>query len=304
MSGRITLTCRFRDPIRLPRYSFLRGSLREAARRSVALVTLLTDRVDRSVLEAGKGLRIVANVAVGVDNIDVATATRLGILVTNTPGVLTEATADLTWALILAVARRVVEGDALVRAGKFRGWNLDLLRGVDLHGKTLGLIGAGRIGKAVARRAAGFGMKVLVHSRRSGTSLQRLLERSDIVSLHCPLTPETHHLIERRELEVMKPTSILINTARGPIVDERELIGALKAGRIAGAGLDVYEREPIVPAALRRLKNVVLLPHVGSATVETRRRMLDMAVANVKAALAGRRPANLVNPEAWAGRRR
>ena len=299
MSGLVTLTHRFRDPIRLPRYSFLRGSLQEAARRSVALVTLLTDRVDRSVLEAGKGLRIVANVAVGVDNIDIAAATRLGILVTNTPGVLTEATADLTWALILAVARRVVEGDALVRAGKFRGWNLDLLRGVDLHGKTLGIIGAGRIGKAVARRARGFGVKVLFHSRRSGIPLRRLLAGSDFVSIHCPLTPETHHLIGRRELGLMKRTAILVNTARGPIVDEKALIGALRRGRIAGAGLDVYEREPIVTAALRRLKNVVLLPHLGSATVETRRRMLDMAIANVRAALAGRRPPNLVNSEAW-----
>jgi len=304
MSGLITLTHRFRDPIRLPRSSLLRGSLEEAARRSVALVTLLTDRVDRSILEAGKGLRIVANVAVGVDNIDVTSATRLGILVTNTPGVLTEATADLTWALILAVARRVVEGDALVRAGKFRGWNLDLLRGFDLRGKTLGIIGAGRIGKAVARRARGFGLKVLVHSRRSGVPLRRLLGSSDFVSIHCPLTPETHHVIGRREFGWMKRTSILINTARGPIVDEKALIEALRRGRIAGAGLDVYEREPIVPAALRRLKNVVLLPHVGSATVETRRRMVEMAVANVKAVLAGRRPPNLVNPAAWAGRRR
>jgi glyoxylate reductase len=304
MSGRITLTYRFRDPIRLRRHAFLRGSLRAAARRSVALVTLLTDRVDRSILEAGKGLRIVANVAAGVDNIDVPAATRLGILVTNTPGVLTDATADLTWALILAVARRVVEGDALVRAGKFRGWNLDLLRGVDLRGKTLGIIGAGRIGKAVARRARGFGAKALLHSRRSGIPLRRLLAASDFVSIHCPLTPETYHLIGRRELGLMKRTAILINTARGPIVDENALIQALRRGRIAGAGLDVYEREPIVPAALRRLKNVVLLPHVGSATVGTRRRMLDMAVANVKAALAGRRPPNLVNPEAWPSRRR
>ncbi|HTF58194.1 MAG TPA: NAD(P)-dependent oxidoreductase, partial [Planctomycetota bacterium] len=211
----------------------------------------------------------------------------------------TSASADLTWALILAVARRVVEGDALVRAGKFRGWNLDLLRGVDLHGKTLGIIGAGRIGKAVARRARGFGVKVLFHSRRSGIPLRRLLAGSDFVSIHCPLTPETHHLIGRRELGLMKRTAILVNTARGPIVDEKALIGALRRGRIAGAGLDVYEREPIVTAALRRLKNVVLLPHLGSATVETRRRMLDMAIANVRAALAGRRPPNLVNSEAW-----
>jgi len=298
MKGRITVTYRFRDPIDLLRYSFLRGSLRDAARRSVALVTLLTDRVDRSVLEAGKGLRIVANVATGVDNIDVEAATRLGILVTNTPGVLTEATADLTWALILATARRVVEGDALVRAGKFRGWGFDLLRGMELRGRTLGIVGSGRIGRAVSRRAAGFGMKVLFHSRSRGVPLRRLLERSDFVSIHCPLTQETYHLIGAREFRLMKPTAILVNTARGPIVDEKALIAALRAGRIAGAGLDVYEHEPFVPAALRKMRNAVLLPHVGSATDETRRRMLDTAVRNVKAALAGRRPQNLVNPEA------
>jgi glyoxylate reductase len=300
----VTVTHRFRDPIRLKRYSFLRGSLLQAARRSDALVTLLTDRVDRSILEAGKGLRIVANVAVGVDNIDVATATRLGILVTNTPGVLTEATADLTWALILAVARRVVEGDALVRTGRFRGWDFDLLRGMELRGKTLGIVGAGRIGRAAARRARGFGMKVLSHSRSKGVGLRTLLKNSDVVSLHVPLTPSTRHLIGAAELRLMKSTAILINTARGPIVDEKALIDALRRRRIAGAGLDVYGREPAVPAALRRLANVVLLPHLGSATVETRRRMLDMAVANVKAALAGRRPPSLVNPEAWNRRRR
>jgi len=300
----VTVTHRFRDPIRLRQYSFLRGSLLQAARRSDALVTLLTDRVDRTVLEAGKGLRIVANVAVGVDNIDIATATRLGILVTNTPGVLTEATADLTWSLILAVARRVVEGDALVRSGRFRGWDFDLLRGMELRGKTLGIVGAGRIGRAVAHRARGFGMKVLSHSRSAGTSLRTLLKGSDVVSIHVPLTPATRHLIGAAELRLMKSTAILINSARGPIVDEKALIDTLRRRRIAGAGLDVYEREPVVPAALRRLSNVVLLPHLGSATVETRRRMLDMAVANVKAVLAGRRPPNLVNPEAWNRRRR
>lgn len=300
----VTVTHRFRDPIKLSRYSFLKGKLVQAARRSDALVTLLTDRVDRSVLEAGKKLRIVANVAVGVDNIDVAAATRRGILVTNTPGVLTEATADLAWALILAAARRVVEGDAIVRAGRFRGWDFDLLRGMELRGKTLGIVGAGRIGRAVARRALGFDMKVISHSRSEGASLQSLLKSADVVSLHVPLTASTRHLIGAAELKLMKPTAILINTARGPIVHEGALVDALRRGRIAGAGLDVYEREPAVPAVLRRMTNVVLLPHLGSATVETRRRMLDMAVANVKAALAGRRPPNLVNPEAWNRRRR
>ena len=300
----VTFTYRFRDPIDLPKRSFLKGSLRDAARRSDALVTLLTDRVDRSVLEAGTSLRVVANVAVGVDNIDIATATRLGILVTNTPGVLSEATADLAWALILSVARRVVEGDALVRSGGFTGWGFDLLRGMELRGKTLGIVGSGRIGRAVARRARGFGMSVLFHSRSSGVPLSRLLKASDVVSLHVPLNRDSHHLLGVRELRWMKPSAILINTARGPVVDEGAMIEALRRGRLAGAGLDVYEREPVVPAALKRLKNVVLLPHAGSATDETRRLMLDMAVANVKAVLAGRRPPNLVNPEVWNRRRR
>lgn len=292
----ITVTHRFRDPIRLKRYSFLKGSLADAARRSAALVTLLTDRIDRKVLEAGKRLRIVANVAVGVDNIDVEAATRLGILVTNTPGVLTESTADLTWALILAVARRIVEGDAYLRAGRFRGWGFDLLRGMELRGKTLGVVGAGRIGTAVAARAKGFGMKVLTHK---GVPLARLLVESDVVSIHAPLTSSTHHLIGAKELRRMKPAAILINTARGPIVDEKALVSALKRGAIAGAGLDVYEREPRVERGLLKMKNVVLLPHLGSATDDSRRAMLDTACRNVRAVLAGRRPPNLVNPEAW-----
>ena len=295
----VTVTHRFHDPIRLSKYSYLKGSLLTAARRSDALVTLLTDRIDRKVLEAGKRLRIVANVAVGVDNIDVAAATRLGILVTNTPGVLTESTADLAWALILAVARRVVEGDALMRAGRFEGWDFDLLRGMELKGKTLGIVGAGRIGQAVARRARGFGMKVLLHSRSGGVSLRQLLKTSNVVSIHVPLNKATHHLIGAPELRLMKSTAILINTARGPVVDERALTSALRTRVIAGAGLDVYEREPKVHAGLVRLRNVVLLPHLGSATDDSRRAMLDTAVANVKAALAGRRPQNLVNPKAW-----
>lgn len=303
-AGTVTVTYRFRDPIHLDRFSFLRGDLLQAARRSDALVTLLTDRVDRAVLEAGPRLRIVANVAVGVDNIDVAAATRRGILVTNTPGVLTESTADLTWALILAVARRVIEGDALVRAGHFRGWDFDLLRGMELRGKTLGIVGSGRIGRAVARRARGFGMRVLMRSRSRGVSLERLLKESDVVSLHVPLTPETHHLIGARELGRMKPTAILVNTARGSIVDERALAAALRKDRIAGAGLDVYEHEPRIAPGLKRLKHVVVLPHLGSATNETRRAMLDTAIRNVRAALAGRRPPNLVNLEVWSRRRR
>ncbi len=303
MSGRVTVTYRFQDPVDLPGHRLLRGDLAAAARRSEALVTLLSDRVDARVL-ASPTLRIVANVAVGIDNIDLPEATRRGILVTNTPGVLTAATADLAWTLILAVARRVLEGDALVRGGRWKGWNFDMLRGADLEGRTLGVIGWGRIGRAVARRARGFGMKVVQHSRRSGIPLRQLLEQSDVVSLNCPLTPATRHLLGRREFGWMKRSAILVNTARGPVVDEAALIAALRKGRIAGAGLDVYEREPAVPASLRRLRNVVLLPHLGSATTGTRRRMVELAVENVKAALAGRRPPNLVNPGAWAARRR
>lgn len=295
----VTLTHRFRDPIKLARFSFLKGSLLQAARRSTALVTLLTDRIDRELLEAAPNLRIVANVAVGVDNIDVEAATRLGVLVTNTPGVLTESTADLTWALILAVARRLVEGDRYLRARKYDGWDFDLLRGMEIRGKTLGVVGAGRIGRAVARRARGFGMNVLLHSRNRGVSLGRLLKNSDVVSIHVPLSESTHHLIGVRELRRMKRTACLINTARGPIVDEKALTAALRSGRLAGAGLDVYEHEPKVTAGLLRLKNVVLLPHLGSATNEARRAMLDAAVKNVKAFLSGRRPPDLVNPEAW-----
>lgn len=295
----VTVTHRFRDPVNLPRFQFLKGTLLQAARSSEALITLLTDRVDRSVLEEGKRLRIVANVAVGVDNIDVAAATKLGILVTNTPGVLTESTADLTWALILAVARRVVEGDAYLRAGRFKGWDFDLMRGLELQGKTLGIVGAGRIGKAVARRARGFGMKVLLHSRSGAIPLRRLLKASDVVSIHVPLSKATHHLIGASELRLMKSTAVLINTSRGPVVDEKALAGALRRRRIAGAGLDVYEREPKVYPELLKQKNVVLLPHLGSATDDTRRAMLEMAVKNVKAALGGKRPPNLVNPEAW-----
>jgi glyoxylate reductase len=294
----VTVTHRFRDPIRLSRYQFLKGGLIAAAGRSTALITLLTDRIDRRVLEAGTNLRLVANVAVGVDNIDVEAATRLGILVTNTPGVLTESTADLTWALILAVSRRVVEADAFLRAGRYRGWDFELLRGMELRGKTLGVVGVGRIGSAVAKRAKGFGMKVLTHSRTKGVSLGKLLKASDVVSIHVPLTEATRHLIGAPELRRMKRTAILVNTSRGPIVDEKALAAALKRGTIAGAGLDVYEREPRVEPGLLKLKNAVLLPHLGSATDDTRRAMLDTAVRNVKAFLAGRRPPNLVNPEA------
>jgi glyoxylate reductase len=284
--------------------------LRRRIEGAEGLICLLSDRIDREVLEAGRGLRIVANVAVGYDNIDVQAASELGIMVTNTPEVLTEATADLTFGLILAVARRIVEGDRLVRSGGFHGWELDLLLGAEVHHKTLGIVGLGRIGQAVARRAHGFGMEILYFDpirrpeveRELGArfvGLEELLRRSDFVSLHLPLTPQTRHLLGKRELGLMKPTAFLINAARGPIVDEAALVEALKAGKLAGAGLDVFEHEPNVHPELLKLDNVVLTPHIGSAGRETRVKMALMAVENLLAALSGQRPPNLVNPEVW-----
>ncbi|SIO57793.1 glyoxylate reductase [Singulisphaera sp. GP187] len=274
-----------------------------------AVLCLLTDKVDASVLEAAKGCRIFANMAVGYNNVDVAAASRLGILVTNTPGVLTEATADLTWALILGVARRVVEGDAEMRAGRFPGWGPLYMLGGDVTGKTLGLIGPGRIAVAVARRALGFAMPLLYHGRRPSpeldalgarhVALDALLAESDFVSLHVPLSAETRHLIDAKALGQMKPTAYLINTARGPVVDEAALVSALKSGRIAGAGLDVYEDEPRMAVGLADCQNALLLPHLGSATHATRAAMSRIAGENLVAALAGRRPPNLVNPEVW-----
>jgi D-3-phosphoglycerate dehydrogenase len=277
-----------------------------------ALVTLLTDRVDREVFESGRGnLRIVANVAVGYDNIDVAAATDAGILVSNTPGVLTETTADFAFALLMATARRIPEGDAFFRAGKYHGWGILMLLGEDIHGKTLGLVGFGRIGQAVAKRATGFGMTILyydpvvqadefaasVGARR--TDLETLLRESDFVSLHTPLVPETHHLIGAEELGMMKPTACLINTSRGPVLDEGALVEALRARTIWAAGLDVYEREPEAAPGLVDLPNTVLTPHIASASRETRTRMATTAADNVIALFDGRRPATLVNPEAY-----
>ena len=252
---------------------------------------------------------MIANFGVGFEHIDLEAATRRGIPVTNTPGVLTETTADLAFALILATARRVVAGDQRVRQGKFQYWAPLLFLGQEVNGKTLGIIGMGRIGQAVARRAAGFGMKLLYHSRTRlapaeeqslGVSLQpleTLLREADFVTLHVPLTPHTRHLIGSRELELMKNSAYLINTARGPVVDEAALVAALRQGRIRGAGLDVYEKEPELSPGLADLENVVLLPHVGSATVETRTRMALMAAENLLAGLRGDPPPNCLN---WA----
>lgn len=282
--------------------------LRAAAAGREAILCLLTDRIDESVLEAARGCRIFANMAVGYNNIDVEAATRRGILVTNTPGVLTEATADLTWALILGAARRVVEGDSEMRSGRFTGWGPLYMLGGDVSGRTLGLIGPGRIATAVAERAVGFKMTILYQGRRDNPALDaigaarveldELLRSSDFVSLHVPLTGETRRLIDASALSKMKPTAYLINTSRGPVVDERALVEALRNGRIAGAGLDVYEDEPRMAEGLADCRNALLLPHLGSATRDVRAAMSRIAAENLIAALKGERPPNLINPEA------
>jgi glyoxylate reductase len=274
-----------------------------------ALICLLTEKVDQELLDAaGPALRIVANVAVGYDNIDVPACTERAVAVTNTPGVLDETTADLTWALLMAVARRLVEGDRLARSGKWLQWNLDLLCGTDIWGKTLGIIGLGRIGRAVARRAAGFRMRVIYYStprepadvekelNAEYMSQDRVLEQADFVSVHVPLCAETRGLIGPSEFAKMKRTAFLINASRGPVVREAALVDALNQGIIAGAALDVYEREPLISDGLRR-DNVVLAPHLGSASVETRTRMAVMAVENLIAFFGGNRPATILNPE-------
>ena len=273
------------DRIREAGFSVETGELSAAG--ADALLCLLTDRIDAAFLERAAHLRIVANMAVGTDNIDLAAAARLGILVSNTPDVLTDATADLAFALLLATARRLAWADRYVRGGGFVGWNPELGIGLDVTGRTLGIVGAGRIGRAVAERARGFRMEVLLHSRSGGPKLDELLEKSDFVSLHVPLTAETRHLIGARELARMKKTAVLVNTARGPIVDEAALVRALQRGEIAAAGLDVFEHEPALAPGLRDLPQVVLAPHLGSATVATRARMAEVAARNIVAALRG-----------------
>ena len=288
-----------------------RGELLARVRDKDGLVCLLTEQVDKALLDAAPGLRIVANVAVGYDNIDVGECTNRGVVATNTPGVLDETTADFAWSLMMAAARRLIEGDQLVRTGQWKGWALDQLCGADIWGKVLGIVGLGRIGRAVARRAAGFKMQVLYTDRsRAPESLERelaaeyrefdaLLADSDFVSLHVPLTGETRGLISTAQFARMKPTAFLINTARGPIVDEVALVGALERGKIAGAALDVYEQEPFIHPGLRR-PNVVLAPHLASASLETRTKMACMAAENVVARFSGRPPANALNPEVLA----
>ncbi|MBT3270603.1 D-glycerate dehydrogenase [Candidatus Poribacteria bacterium] len=274
-----------------------------------ALLCLLTDTIDAEIMDAEKNLRVLSNYAVGYNNVDVEAATARKLPVTNTPGVLTETSADLAFTLILSVARRVAEADKFTRDGKFHGWGPMMLLGHDVYGKTLGIVGLGRIGLATARRARGFGMNLLYASRTpkpeaeaelgaSRVELDDLLTASDFVSVHVPLSDETTHVIGAREIGLMKPTAFLINTARGPIVDEAALVVALRAGDIAGAGLDVYESEPALEPGLVELENTVLLPHVASATIETRTKMAMLAAENAIAVIEGRTPAHLVNPEA------
>ena len=280
------------------------AELHEGCTEADAIICTLSDRIDASLLRDSTRLKIIANYAVGYNNIDVVAATARGIVVSNTPDVLTDATADLTWALLLAVTRRVVEGDRWVRAGTWPGWKPTQMLGAEVSGKTLGIIGMGRIGQAVARRAVGFGMSVIYAGRQSVSappgitwtrrSFSDVLAESDILSLHVPLTDTTHHLIGSRELAMMKPTSFLINTSRGPVVDERALVEALRTKEIAGAGLDVYEEEPKVAVALLSMPHVVLLPHLGSATLETRVRMGLVCLNNIAAVLEGRRAPNQV----------
>ena len=287
-----------------------RSLLLEKVKDTDGLLVLLTDMIDKKVIvAAGKKLRVISNYAVGYNNIDVVEATKRGIMVTNTPGVLTETTADLAWALLMCIGRRIVEGDKLVRAGKFRGWEPMLLLGTDIHESTLGLIGFGRIGQAMARRAKGFNLKVIYYDREpvppiiekelgaSYVSFDELLRKSDFISVHVPLTEETFHLISQEEFSMMKKESYLINTARGPIIDEKALIKALKGGVIRGAALDVFENEPAIEQELMNMDNVVIVPHIGSASYRTRTKMAIMAAKNLISALRGERPEFLVNPE-------
>lgn len=285
-----------------------RDELLARVRAADALVALLTDRVDEEVFAAAPRLRVVANVAVGYDNVDVAAAARRGIVVTNTPGVLTDATADFAFALLLAIVRRVVEADRYVREGRFDAWLMMGLHGSDLAGRTLGIAGFGRIGRAVARRGRGFGMRIAYTARKRAPAeieeacaatyvdKDELLATSDVLSLHVPLTAETRGFLGPAEFARMKPSAYVVNTARGPVIDEAALVAALEAGSIRGAGLDVFEREPEVHPGLLGRSDVVLAPHIGSATVETRTRMAVMAAENALAVLAGRPAPNPVAP--------
>jgi len=284
------------------------ASIRQAAEGCLGLVTQLMDPVRQTVLST-PGLRCVSNVAVGFDNIDVAAATANKVMVTNTPGVLDDATADFAFTLLMSTARRVVEADNFIRQGRFRGWAIDMMLGTDIHDATIGIVGMGRIGRGVAHRAKGFNMRILYYDpyplppeveQQLGAThvdLNRLLAESDFVSVHTPLTPETQHLLSTPQFTAMKRTAILVNTSRGPVIDEAALVQALQARLIAGAGLDVYEREPAVHPGLLQMPNVILTPHIASATVRTRSEMSAMAARNMATAVRGGRPPNLLNPE-------
>jgi len=287
------------------------GHLLQKLKSKEGVVTLSTDVISDAVLAKNPQLKIVSNVAVGYNNLDIVAGTKRGVMMTNTPGALDDTTADLTWSLILAAARGIATADRSVRSGKWKRWRMMEFLGQDVYGKTIGICGFGRIGRRVARRAMGFDMKVLYASRArapesveqefraSYVDKQTLLRESDIVTLHLPLFPETRHYIGASELALMKKTAVLVNASRGPIVDEKALVKALKARRIAAAGLDVYEHEPALMPGLAALPNTVLTPHIGSGSFETRLRMAEMAVTNCIAGLTGQRPPNLLNPEVW-----
>jgi lactate dehydrogenase-like 2-hydroxyacid dehydrogenase len=287
-----------------------REELLQAVKGKDGVLCLLTDTIDEEILRAaGEQCKIFANYAVGYNNINVEAAVKLGILISNTPGVLTESTADLAWALLFAVARRIVPADKYMREGKYKGWAPMLFLGQDISGKTLGIIGGGRIGTAFGKKAQGFGMKVIYHDLQPNPAFaaatggsyvdkETLLREADFISLHVPLLPETTHLIGEAELKLMKKTAILINTSRGPVVDEKALVKALQEGEIWGAGLDVFEKEPDFEEELADLENVVILPHIASASLETRTKMGLMAAENILAALRGEIPPNCINPEA------
>ena len=290
--------------------------LAERIRGVAGIMSMVTDSIDEELMDRSPDLKVVANFAVGYNNIDLTAATDRGIMVTNTPGVLTETTADFAWTLLMAAARRVCEGDRFVRDGRFEAWGPQMFLGHDVHHKVLGLVGFGRIGQAVARRAAGFGMKVLFHDpiealeqvvSKTGAvrvTLDEIWETSDFVSLHVPLLAETRHLINDTTLGKMKTSCILINTSRGPVVDEAALVRAIESNQIAGAALDVYEREPDIEEGLLRADSVVLAPHIASASHETRLEMCMIAADNLVAGLRGDRPKNLVNTDVWERRRR
>jgi len=284
------------------------ASIRQAAEGCVGIVSQLMDPIRETVLST-PGLKCVSNVAVGFDNIDVAAATSHKVMVTNTPGVLDDSTADFAFTLLMATARRIVEADSFTRSGRFRGWAIDMMLGQDIFGATLGIVGVGRIGRGVAHRAKGFNMRVLYYDPQplpreaeeqlgaTRVDLGRLIAESDFISIHVPLTQETHHLFSTQQFNQMKRNAVLVNTSRGPVVDEAALVEALKGRKLAGAGLDVYEREPAVHPGLTPMPNVVLAPHIASATVRTRSEMSAMAARNMATAVRGGRPPNLVNPE-------